>query len=1034
MDDEEIVFDTPPSDGMRTVIEVEDAANQENDNHSESSPGPQSQKTVTESSDSDSGDSLFLTQSVVQPVRTVRRQRSQECPDSVEEPCCEGAGPSSPDSTWDTQLKPKRIYKVNKERQRKQKWKGHVFPFLDKFYKRKHLTRHKCFTFEQAALGGFFKCMKEKSKERSCKCFLPPVPLSVLLKQWYMDGSRGVSDPEENEDFEDNENSCDIKVVERRCFSLESKKRERGHKPWFEGYIRHDAKLDPVTRKDENSQKRTHKGSSKVPQTAVSVKRAQKLPAVPSYSDSGGLSDTHNRLSESEDEGSSHKNEVDTSSESEVFNQLSGGELEQHKGKQRGTVERGNLNMEIDINESESGAEDLTLQKVTEGQLLDAGDLWKPQTKKRRERREHKTSEADSEKGKRKKKSQKRGVVEERGDRQSKEMILMSENVEEEPGTMNGEGAIDLQDSVCEERGTAAGVVHVETDDREEDRAEHTTAQNLTEGHPVGLRNEKICRKSKMEGLLDNLCEVHGKHISEVRSKGHLTELNELTPMNDGFSGFLSEELEKGTSEHEGTFIVRDIVSNVRGTVGHGTGPPSQSVSSSQHQTQNKEGDSRTSVRQSSHINSCVPHPNDTPSSDASDLHQLRGGELEELTLKQKTSSSNTESEITNSLALRILEPPAPLDTDMLMHTDKIPDQDTELSSEVEQPKEKKKHKRKKHFAAVEIENLDTEQPLPAGLAQTDFSEIEGKAGHLTLQNIPESRLLDPGDVWKSQTEKRQERKEDKSSETDSEEERRKKKRQKRGMVEERGDRQSSEVIFVEEEPGTINGEGAIDLQGSVCEERGTAAGVIHVETDDREEDRAEHTTAQNLTEGHPVGLRNEKKCRKRKKEGSESRTNSSSLTILKPPDPLDTDMLMDTDKTPDTELSSEVEQPKKKKKQKRTKHFAPVEIENLDIEKPLPADLAQTDISEIEGEAGHLTLQNIPESRLLDPGDVWKSQTEKRQERKEDKSSEADSEEERRKKKRQKRGMVEKRGVWQTKRSQRIQRMEGILRHPWRG
>ncbi|KAG7483774.1 hypothetical protein MATL_G00041840 [Megalops atlanticus] len=243
MDDDEVIFDTPPSDGMRTAIQVEGAANQENargegiDNHSESSHGPQSQKTVTESSDSDSGDSLFLTQSVVQPLRSVRRQRAQECPDSVEEPCCEGSGPSSPDRTWDTQLKPKRICKVNKERRRKQRWKGHVFPFLDKFYKRKHLPRHKCLTFEHAALGGFFKCMKKKSKG---DCVLPPVPLSVLQKQWYLPISRELSpssDPEENEDFEGNEDSCDIKVVERYCFILEFEKRKRGQRPWFEGPV-----------------------------------------------------------------------------------------------------------------------------------------------------------------------------------------------------------------------------------------------------------------------------------------------------------------------------------------------------------------------------------------------------------------------------------------------------------------------------------------------------------------------------------------------------------------------------------------------------------------------------------------------------------------------------------------------------------------------------------------------------------------------------------------------------------------------------
>ncbi|KAJ8412424.1 hypothetical protein AAFF_G00127600 [Aldrovandia affinis] len=170
-------------------------------------------------SDSDSGDSLFWTQREVQPVRTVRRQRPEGDtlrPVAVREPHYEDNVSSGPDPAWESPVRSERNRKINQQRRRKQNCRRHIFPFLYTYYKKKCLTQRKSLTFQNAALGGFFKCMEEIKMKSRAAAVMHLVSMSVQSKKRCQDSRRDVSpfsDLDPGDDSEDNEEGSDIKIV-----------------------------------------------------------------------------------------------------------------------------------------------------------------------------------------------------------------------------------------------------------------------------------------------------------------------------------------------------------------------------------------------------------------------------------------------------------------------------------------------------------------------------------------------------------------------------------------------------------------------------------------------------------------------------------------------------------------------------------------------------------------------------------------------------------------------------------------------------
>ncbi|XP_018610584.2 phoenix [Scleropages formosus] len=179
--------------------------------------------------DSASEDSLFQTQHETLPVRTVGRwQPPKRCLHPTE-----NEWSHSLDTAW-TQLgavKLKRKYQLNPEKSKKLKWKGPAFPFIEKFYKRKHLTRKKSLTWEYGAVAGYFLYM-EKVKRKSVSAGLQSVP--VLLKERYVDDKEDLiplPEPTQAEQLhiEDHNNT---EVVDHQYFIPQFKGKLKARSTW----------------------------------------------------------------------------------------------------------------------------------------------------------------------------------------------------------------------------------------------------------------------------------------------------------------------------------------------------------------------------------------------------------------------------------------------------------------------------------------------------------------------------------------------------------------------------------------------------------------------------------------------------------------------------------------------------------------------------------------------------------------------------------------------------------------------------------
>uniref|UniRef100_W5M8I8 Uncharacterized protein n=1 Tax=Lepisosteus oculatus TaxID=7918 RepID=W5M8I8_LEPOC len=108
-------------------------------------------------------------------------------------------------------------------------WKGLEFPFLGEFYRMKHLPKSKILTYEQAALGGFLKCViKVKGRRRLSSLINSPSTV------WAADGFSGLEEkraisptpePEARDQSEDDHRD-DVKLVDPSCFIQKRKKKK----------------------------------------------------------------------------------------------------------------------------------------------------------------------------------------------------------------------------------------------------------------------------------------------------------------------------------------------------------------------------------------------------------------------------------------------------------------------------------------------------------------------------------------------------------------------------------------------------------------------------------------------------------------------------------------------------------------------------------------------------------------------------------------------------------------------------------------
>ncbi|XP_051520068.1 phoenix isoform X4 [Myxocyprinus asiaticus] len=202
----ELFFETPPPDDVRPVsstFENRDAS---------------SHKTP---SDSDSGESLFLTQSVTSAVRTVRRRKSTDRPESI----------ANDDSSEESERNSRRGsedqateseegsggHRQHTELPKKGKSSGpsgskHIqhpkralFPFLLKQKRRQRLSLKKHQILENSEIGGFLKCIKKFEKGY--------MNTGITLSSWMLE-------PELNSDSEVDERNSDheVTVVDKAVF------------------------------------------------------------------------------------------------------------------------------------------------------------------------------------------------------------------------------------------------------------------------------------------------------------------------------------------------------------------------------------------------------------------------------------------------------------------------------------------------------------------------------------------------------------------------------------------------------------------------------------------------------------------------------------------------------------------------------------------------------------------------------------------------------------------------------------------------
>ncbi|MBN3316161.1 TAF1D polymerase, partial [Atractosteus spatula] len=242
---EEIVMDTEPELGAISGMmpcHTRDNGAAESTTCVTSAP----QKPPAVSSDSESDDSLFQTQCSPGVLRRGRRERPQKDRDLGDGRGGTGAlggGESderesrSPDGTLHKQRalhkRPAKTSPRPKQRREKVRkvmiWKGLEFPFLGEFYRMKHLPKSKILTYEQAALGGFLKCVI-KVKGRRCLSSLINSPSTVCAADGYsgLEEKRAISptpEPEARDQSEDDHRD-DVKLVDLSCFIQKRKKKK----------------------------------------------------------------------------------------------------------------------------------------------------------------------------------------------------------------------------------------------------------------------------------------------------------------------------------------------------------------------------------------------------------------------------------------------------------------------------------------------------------------------------------------------------------------------------------------------------------------------------------------------------------------------------------------------------------------------------------------------------------------------------------------------------------------------------------------
>lgn len=248
-----IVLETSPPDYVQKISR-----------YLESSAGQTRQQTVlidAAEEESDSGDSLFITQKLPEPVRTQRRRRrslrsTPTSPRDLEE---------SDDATSSSASHEES--KTDKKRARKRfRLPKYAFPFL-KGTKRKPrstlLSVRQNTSLHNATMGGFFKCVRElwQGYERGDD---PGLSLPTLG----MDGEYISPLSEEQEEGSEDE---DIKVVEKKRFVAPSK--AKCSQPWY----------TPAKRDSQVTQQRRTTRSKSATSQELSLKNPKK-PAKASFS------------------------------------------------------------------------------------------------------------------------------------------------------------------------------------------------------------------------------------------------------------------------------------------------------------------------------------------------------------------------------------------------------------------------------------------------------------------------------------------------------------------------------------------------------------------------------------------------------------------------------------------------------------------------------------------------------------------------------------------------------------------------------
>ncbi|KAI1902913.1 hypothetical protein AGOR_G00021200 [Albula goreensis] len=196
----------------------------------------QTVQTVEVISDSDSGNSLFLTQHDEQPVRTLRRRRAEESAarQVYVESSNDEESPNTPTKARNPPVKTK-----SSQKSPPLNWRGKNYystldlPFYDDFDKKKFLRRRQAFIIENAALGGFFKCIK-KIKKSKAKAVKSQKKSSRSQKRCSQDSRRACSPPDIIEDLESNEDHDEVKIVELKTLIPEYRVPRERFNPWQE--------------------------------------------------------------------------------------------------------------------------------------------------------------------------------------------------------------------------------------------------------------------------------------------------------------------------------------------------------------------------------------------------------------------------------------------------------------------------------------------------------------------------------------------------------------------------------------------------------------------------------------------------------------------------------------------------------------------------------------------------------------------------------------------------------------------------------